>query len=326
MRSGPAQLMLMSRVARRYYLDGRSKSDIAAELNISRFRVARLLEASRKSGLVRIEIEHQGSIDTELSMRLQSTFGLANAVVIDTPEDDEVALRRHLGDAAAELLQDLVTVQDVLGLAWARSLSAIGTALTSFVPCPVVQLTGALSRPDASDVLELVRRVARTGGGPPYVYYAPLVVADAAAARALRRQPDVMRAAALLPAVTVAVVGIGAWSKGLSTIFDAVEPGIRERVRRAGVVGEISGVLINADGREVTTPLSKRIIGVSGQQLAAIKTVLGVAYGQNKVDAVRSALTGGLVTSLVTHSSLARLLIEPETQPAHSAAADAAHP
>ena len=31
----------MSRVARSYYLDGRSKSDIAAELNISRFRVAR---------------------------------------------------------------------------------------------------------------------------------------------------------------------------------------------------------------------------------------------------------------------------------------------
>jgi DNA-binding transcriptional regulator LsrR (DeoR family) len=65
---------------------------------------------------------------------------------------------------------------------------------------------------------------------------------------------------------------------------------------------------------------------VSGQQLAAIKTVLGVAYGQNKIDAVRSALTGGLVTSLVTHSSLARLLTEPDTQPAQSAAADAAHP
>src|SRR6185436_18068105 len=99
------------------------KSDIAAELNISRFRVARLLEASRKTGLVRIVIEHEGSIDTDLSMLLQSTFDLAHA--------------------------------------WGRSLSAIGTALTDFVPCPVVQLTGALSRPDATDVLELVRRVAR---------------------------------------------------------------------------------------------------------------------------------------------------------------------
>src|SRR6266567_4560020 len=124
---GPAQLLLMSRVARSYYLDGRSKSDIAAELNISRFRVARLLEASRQSGLVRIVIEHQGSIDPDLSMQLQSTFGLANAVVIDIPDDDEVTLRRPLGEAAAELLQELVTADDVLGLAWARSLSGIGT-------------------------------------------------------------------------------------------------------------------------------------------------------------------------------------------------------
>jgi DNA-binding transcriptional regulator LsrR (DeoR family) len=325
-RTGPAQLMLMSRVARSYYLDGRSKSDIAAELNISRFRVARLLEASRKTGLVRIVIEHEGSIDTDLSMLLQSTFDLAHAVVIDTPDDDDVALRGHLGEAAADLLQELVTADDVLGLAWGRSLSAIGTALTDFVPCPVVQLTGALSRPDATDVLELVRRVARVGGGPAYVYYAPLVVADAATARALRRQPDVMHAAALLPAVTLAVVGIGGWAKGLSTVFDAVEPETQERVRRAGVIGEISGVLIDNNGREVITPLGKRIIGVTGQQLAAIKVVLGIAYGEGKVDAVRSALTGGLVTSLVTHSALARLLVEPApgSRPADPAAADTA--
>lgn len=322
MRTGPAQLLLMSRVARSYYLDGRSKTDIAAELNISRFRVARLLEASRQSGLVRIVIEHQGSIDPDLSMQLQSTFGLANALVMDIPEDDEVALRRHLGEAAAELLQELVTADDVLGLAWARSLSGIGTALTNFVPCPVVQLTGALSRPDASDVLEMVRRVARVGGGSAHVYYAPLVVADAATARILRRQPDVIHVAALLPAVTVAVVGIGAWAEGLSTVFDAVEPDTRERVGRAGVVGEISGVLIDRNGREVITPLSKRIIGITGQQLAGIKVVLGIAYGQEKADAVRSALAGGLVTSLVTHAALARRLIEP-TSGSHAVDSDA---
>jgi DNA-binding transcriptional regulator LsrR (DeoR family) len=310
-RTGLAQLMLMSRVARSYYLDGRSKSDIADELNISRFRVARLLEASRESGLVRIVIEHQGSIDTDLSMQLQSTFGLANAVVIDSADEDDVALRRHLGEAAADLLRELVTRDDILGLAWARSLSGIGTALTSFAPCSVVQLTGALSRPDSSDVLELVRRVARVGGGVAHVYYAPMVAADAATARALRRQPDIIHAASLWPTVTVAVVGIGQWAKGLSTVFDAVEPDTRERMRRSGVVGEVSGVLFDRNGREVMTPLTKRMIGITGEQLAQIKVVLGIAYGPKKANAVRCALAGGLVTSLVTHAPLARRLLEP---------------
>lgn len=305
----PTELVLTARVARMYYLDDRSKTEIADELDISRFRVARLLDSARRSGLVRIEIQTSGEVDTDLSGQLQAAFGLAHAVVLDIPDDDHVVLRRHLGEAAAEVLREVVTRDDVLGLAWARSLAGIGVALDSFVPCPVVQLTGALSRPDGSDVLELVRRVARAGGGAAHVYYAPLVAADAATARTLRRQPDVARAAALLPTVTVGAVGIGAWSPGLSTVFDAIEPDAQQRTARLGVVAEVSGVLIDTQGRPVNAPLAKRIIGLTGADLAGMRTVLAVAYGDEKAEAVRAALHGGLVSGLITHASLARQLL-----------------
>ncbi len=305
----PTQLVLTARVARRYYLDNRSKSEIADELGISRFRVARLLEAARASGLVRIEIACPGSLDTDLSGRLQSAYGLSHAVVLDIPDDDQAVLRTRLGEAAADVLAEVVTAQDVLGLAWARSLAGIGAALTRLAPCTVVQLTGALPRPDGSDVLDLVRRVARAGGGQAHVYYAPLVVHDAATARTLRRQPDLGRALALMDRVTIAVVGVGQWRSGLSTIYDAFEPAARDRAARLGVIGEISGVFIGRDGRAVATPLSRRIIGMSGQQLAGFGTVLAVAYGDPKADAVSAALRGGLVTGLITHASMARLLL-----------------
>ena len=311
----PTELVLTARVARRYYLDGRSKTEIADELGISRFRVARLLTSALKSGLVRIQINSPGTVHTDLSARVQDAFGLAHAIVLDVPDDDLVALRRNLAEAAAEVLQELVSSDDVLGLAWARSLSGIGNALTSFVPCQVVQLTGAMSRPEGSDVLELVRRIARVGGGPAHVFYAPMVVPDAATARALKRQPDIARAAALAPHVTVAAVGIGAWQPGLSTIYDTLEPETRDSARKAGVTAEISGVFVGADGRVLTTPLSRRIIGITGEQLAGIRTVLAIAYGDAKADAVRSALSGGLVTELITHASLARrLLASPQSE------------
>jgi DNA-binding transcriptional regulator LsrR (DeoR family) len=158
-------------------------------------------------------------------------------------------------------------------------------------------------------VLELVRRVARAGGGTAHVYYAPLVAADAATARTLRRQPDVARAAALLPTVTVGAVGIGAWAPGLSTVFDAIEPDTQQRTARLGVVAEVSGVPIDAQGRPVNAPLAKRIIGVTGDDLAGMRTVLAVAYGDEKAEAVRAALHGGLVSGLITHASLARQLL-----------------
>lgn len=308
----PRELILMARVARRYYEDDWSKTDIADELGISRFRVARLLDAAKRDGVVSIRIQSPAGVNAQLSVELQQRFGLSQSVVVDVGDEHPENLRQRLGDLAADVLQEIVGPEDVLGLAWARSLRGIGAAIKSLAPCPVVQLTGAQSGPDGSDILELVRRVAQAGGGTPHVFYAPLVAPDAASARALRRQPDVSRATELAGKVTVAVVGIGLWREGLSTIFDALEPAVRERARALGVIGEISGALIDLDGSPVNTLLSKRIIGVNGEQLVAVNEVISVAYGEEKAPAVCAALKGGLVTGLITHTGLARAMLNLE--------------
>ena len=305
----PTELVLMTRVAKRFYIDHKSKSDIAGEVGISRFRVARLLDHARATGLVQIQIESSTDVNTALSVALQERYGLQHAVVVDASDDDQSVLRERLGQLAADVLGEIVTSADVLGLAWARSLRGIGTAVTSIPAGHVVQLTGALSGPDGSDVLGLVRRVARAGGGVPHVFYAPLVVSDAAIARTLRRQPDISRAAEMIDQITVAVVGIGAWSPGLSTIYDMVEEADRVQTAELGVVAEVSGVLIDEHGEGVAAPLSRRIIGVSAEELRRIPLVLAVAYGDEKADAVRAALRGGLVQGLITHAGLTRRLI-----------------
>lgn len=301
--------LLLARVARGFYLDDRSKSELAAELGMSRFRVARLLDAARALGVVDIRVQSPLGFDADLSLRLQERFGLTHALVIDTEDDRQDELRTHLGQVTAELLQAVLTREDVLGLAWARSLRAVGRASVRLPPCPVVQLTGAISGPDGSDVLELVRRVAHANGGSAHVFYAPLVTPDASSARMLRRQPEVVRAFELASRVSVAAVGIGAWQAGLSTIFDAVEPADRERAAALGAVGEISGVLIDETGSPLATPLARRIIGADGAALRKIATVIAVAYGEAKVDAVLAALSGDLVKGLVTHAGLARALL-----------------
>ncbi len=57
---GPAATALAADVARRYYIDGATKSEIAGELGLSRFKVARVLDQARTSGLVRIELHYEG--------------------------------------------------------------------------------------------------------------------------------------------------------------------------------------------------------------------------------------------------------------------------
>jgi DNA-binding transcriptional regulator LsrR (DeoR family) len=309
--TGPAHAVLTASVARRYYLDGRSKVEIAEEFGLSRFKVARLIDAARDSGMVRIEIRHHGEIDVDLSARLQDKFGLQHSIVVDTPDDDAESLRAHLGRAAAQLLNEVITPQDVLGLAWARSVSAMARALPRLPGIPVVQLTGALSSPDGRDSsVDVVREVASAGGGPAHVFYAPFTVPDPATARALRRQPEVARAFSQMPFVTKAVAGVGLWEPGQSTLYDASSEDDRRALRRLGVRADISGVFLSAEGEPVRTELAERMVGISAEQMQAIPEVIAITYGTAKAPAVRAAVRSGLIGGVVTHTALAQVLLD----------------
>src|SRR5580704_3957026 len=288
----PSEVVLAARVARQFYLEGVSKVDIADQLGISRFRVARLLDSAREAGMVRIEIGLPGgNLDAGLSAELCSAFGLKHAFVFNFPDEDEEALRHRLGEAAGQALMDLIAPGDVLGMSWSRTLSGLTASLTQLPPCPIVQLTGAVPPPDGRDLLDLVRGVARVGGGPAHVFYAPMILDDAQTAVAIRRQADI------------------AWAFALSTIYDAITPAERDALAALGVHAELAGVFVGADGRPVPTPLDSRMIVTPGPALERIPFVLSVAHGVAKSPAVYAAIRGGLVHGLVTHASLARALL-----------------
>jgi DNA-binding transcriptional regulator LsrR (DeoR family) len=317
---GPAAVLLAATVARRYYFEGASKSEIATELGLSRFKVARMLERARATGLVRIELHYEGEIDLELSVALGTRYGLRRCLVIGSDSDSDAAsptdrdalLRANLGRAAAGLLTEIVERDDILGLAWSRTTMAVRSALGELAPCAVVQLTGAISREDVDESsIELVRDVARIARGPAFCFYAPMIVPDAGTARALREQTEVASAMARFTELTKAVVAIGAWAPGQSTVADAVSEQERRRDERLGVRAELGGIQLDADGHAVATQLSERMICIGADALRAVPERIAIAYGTRKAAAVTAAIRGGFVSTLVTHASLARELLEP---------------
>src|SRR5260370_21746111 len=90
---GPAASVLAATVARRYYLEGASKREIAQELGLSRFKVARVLDHARSSGLVRIELHYEGEIDLDLSVRLASPLKPRRCLVVHAPQEDLMHFR-----------------------------------------------------------------------------------------------------------------------------------------------------------------------------------------------------------------------------------------
>ncbi len=150
---------------------------------------------------------------------------------------------------------------------------------------------------------------------PAYFYYAPMILTSAAAADAMRQQPEISRTIALLPEVDVAVVAIGAWAPGTSTVYDALTPSERHRLAAAGVVAEISGILVDDEGHPLQPPFARRMLCPTADQLAQVPHVVALAYGAERAGVVAAALRTGLLHSVVVDKALAERLTEEAPPP-----------
>jgi DNA-binding transcriptional regulator LsrR (DeoR family) len=302
---------------RRYYLDGASKSEIAAELGISRFRVARLLERARRDGIVRIEIDPLPELDLALADEVSRRHGLRSAVVVRSSDaPDELRLAR-LGRAAAAVLVDSLDANDVLGISWGRTLHAMVAHLPRLPACTVVQLVGSVPAIDLEvNSLELVRRLAERATGPVYPLHLPLLVHDPGMADALRSDPHVSRTLEMFDRLTRAVVGIGAWQPGGSTVRAALSAPDALATDVAGGVADICSIVLDADGDEVAAAgLPSRCLAIRSDQLRLVPDVIAIADGTDKVRAIHAVLASGLVHRLVTGEDVARRLLADQGPP-----------
>ncbi|MFI0906175.1 sugar-binding transcriptional regulator [Streptomyces sioyaensis] len=334
---GPAELVQAAAMARRFYLEGKSKIQIAEEFGVSRFKVARVLETALERDLVRIEIRVPSELDAERSDALRARYGLRHAVVVESPADappafggqnppDDAADPENLGEVAADLLGELVNEGDVLGLAWGRSTIHMAAALHRLPPCTVVQLTGVYDAGTADrGSVEAVRRAADVSGGEAHPIYAPMLLPDSATAEALRRQTGIARAFDYFDKVTVACVSIGSWEPGVSTVYDMLSEQEREHYASLGAAAEMSAHLFDAEGRRIGRDLGERCITVEADRLRRIPEVVAIAGGRRKADAIGAVLRSGLVTSLVTDTAAADHLLL-ETGPGPRPALDRADP
>lgn len=295
-------------VARRYYIDGASKVEVAEELGVSRFKVARMLEEAVESGVVTITVDDAGAVDTRLSERLRRHLGLQRCVVV-SGSGSTTDLRRHVGSAAAGLLNEVLEPGNVLGFAWGRTLTALTEQLTTLPPVTVVQLTGTVGSDLAESPVEVVRRVSLRTGGNAHAIFAPLVVEDPATAAALRRQPDIARSIALFDQVDVAVVAVGSWSPPISQLREVLSAEDREHLTSVGVQAEVAGILITADGRLVPD-FAQRCLSITSGQLSRVPHVVAVAAEKEKAGAVLAVARSGLISTLVTDQACARALLE----------------
>lgn len=114
-------------------------------------------------------------------------------------------------------------------------------------------------------------------------------------------------------AADVAVVGIGAINqKRDATILRSgyISEGEQLMYARKGAVGDILGYFLQAQGELVEgLEIHRELIGVTLDGLSHLPTIVGVAGGDNKAQAIYAALKGRRINGLVTEEETARRVL-----------------
>jgi len=314
-------LRLMAKVAHLYYRAGLRQTQITERLGIHQSTVSRLLRRAEKEGIVRISLSLPSGLHPELEDALQSSFGLREAIVVDSIEREDQIVR-DLGGAAAHHLETTLGSQDVIGISsWSAALLATVEAMH---PSPraagarVVQILGGIGNPDAEvHATQLTRRLAGMLSGAATLLPAPGAVGSARAKRVLLEDRYVREAVALFDSITVAIVGIGAVepSKLLAASGNVFSPNELTSLSVRGAVGDICLRFFDEEGAPISTPLNDRVIAIELEQLKRADRVIGIAGGRRKAAAIRGALRGGWVNVLITDRSTAERLLRGGTRP-----------
>jgi DNA-binding transcriptional regulator LsrR (DeoR family) len=309
------ELRLIAKVARLYYSDGLRQAEITDRLNIHQSTVSRLLRRAEKEGIVRISLNIPSGLYPDLESALQSTYGLREAIVVDSIDQEEQIVR-DLGAAAAFYLETTLKPRDVIGISsWSAALLAMVESMHPRPRAPgarVVQILGGIGNPGAEvHATQLTQRLANLVAGTATLLPAPGAVGSAEARRVMHKDRYVQEATSLFKSVTVALVGVGAVepSKMLAAsgnVFSAQE---LKSLSDRGAVGDICLRFFDADGDPVITPLNDRVIAIDLADLARVDRVVGIAGGKRKTAAIRGALRGRRINVLITDRATAERLV-----------------
>jgi DNA-binding transcriptional regulator LsrR (DeoR family) len=302
----------MAKVADLYYLRDLPQRTIAERLGLSRPAVSRLLTRSRAAGVVRIEVIPPEGTHHTLEHALEATFGLREAVVVGGRSESPVATRRALGRAGAAYLDRLLRGGERIGISWGGTLGAvIDHVRPRALKTTIIPLVGGLGQAAPGiHANDLARRLGEAHRGRVHLLHAPAVVATPGVRDALLSDPRIHDVLDLARGVSVALVGIGALGPS-STLIESgcVSAAEIRSLRRRGAVGDVCTRPFGPDGSPSTEALDARILALTLNDLRRIPTVIGIAGGIEKAEAILGVLRGGLVDVLVTDQGAARAVL-----------------
>jgi deoxyribonucleoside regulator len=309
---------LLIKIAYYYYSQNLTQEQIAQKLGMSRQKINRLFKSLIEEGVVTIHI-NDFSVNLQLESRLEELYGLKQAIVTSTLDNEEILKR--IGKAGAKYLEEIINDGSIISVAWGRALLSVARQLEggSKKNVSVVQLTGGMTHANISVQVdeifrqsgEITRLLADKLKATPYYMNGPIFVENEKIKELLMSETSIRNSFQMIRKSDIAIIGIGGVSEHVTPFKHGHLPHSElETLKKAGAVGNLCFRYFDINGKTVPTSLNERIIGPSIEDLENIPLLIGIAGGSEKYKAILGALRGGFLDVLITDNETAANIIE----------------
>lgn len=298
----------MAKIAWYYYIDNLTQQQIADLVGIPRLRVIKLLDRARQSGIIQFKIsENKSHIYMENTIARQ--FGLKDVFIVPSAsgmKNRNEALAQAAAIYIANRLPDNAFINMGYGDTTCRILNHL--ANNSSTRLSVVSLTGGVN-------YYLPNTLTNVFNARLYLTPAPFVMSTKEMVEAINNEPAVREIAEMVPLSAMTIIGIGGIDENATTVLTGmVSPKDLRYLSMQGAVGDVLCHFLDVNGNQVESPLDDRLITTSLETLSKQNNVIGVAGGENKVNAIIGALNANVLDILITDQDTAELIIKRSTQ------------
>ena len=210
---------LALKTAQLYYLENMSQKEIASILNISNVTVSRMLQRAKDLGIIQFSIADAYQSALTLGNKIKNRYSLNDVIVVSLDFrniiNKNMSIKQLTALEGARYLQRIIKDNDILGLAWGRTmyylihyLNPCQKAGTSFVT-----LHGNLGNYlEELEAQNLVHRASMAFGGAQTAgLYHDGLQASEEILNIINKKPDIVKISQLLDRTTITVSGIGSF-------------------------------------------------------------------------------------------------------------------
>ncbi|MFV1852837.1 MAG: sugar-binding transcriptional regulator [Porticoccaceae bacterium] len=310
-RKEAARLDEAARAGWLYYCAGNTQDEIATKLGVSRPTAQRLVSAAVSEGLVKVRLDHPIAHCMELGKAISEKYGLVNCDVVPTDPSAPEAMF-GMAQAAATYLERALQSPDpqIIALGTGRAMRAMVDEVGRIDGRhhKIVSLVGNIAHDGAASFYDAVTDLADRTRAPHYPLPIPVIIEDPEMRAHMQSQPPMDNILKLAREADVRFIGVGHLGDDAPLHIDGfISKDELTSLRDSGGIGEVISWSFNEDGQILDHPVNHCVTSAPAVQPAT--NTIAVAKGAKKVAAIRGAMRGELITTLITDEATAEALL-----------------